>query len=181
MLARSERWDFGSKCTPFSEFSMHTDERKSDFLIMMWNFGFISFQCTAFELLFHRSNTESLLPRDIVVLNLYPKFVPLKNVWGKLIYVYALGGYDVPKIRILLVSIWLPRVVLSGQCVKICMLVMIKEARKPKLVQYFETCVIKSMKNVLTWLFQLQILPCPVSTANIHKFLNMSILQIICN
>ena len=28
----------------------------------------------------------------------YPQFVPLKNVWGKLIHAHALGGFDMLKI-----------------------------------------------------------------------------------
>ena len=55
----------------------------------------------------------------------YPQFVPLKNIWGKLIHAHVLGGFDVSKsllIRLLLVPIWLPRLVLSGHCWEICML-----------------------------------------------------------
>ena len=52
---------------------------------------------------------------------------------------HALGGFDVPKIlwiRLLLVSIWSQRVVLSGQCCEICML----EMRELKTATFCNLC-----------------------------------------
>ena len=54
-------------------------------------------------------------------------------------------------------------------------------ATNPKRMYNFVTCVIKSMENVLTWLFQLPILPYTISTANVHKFLHMFVIYYIGN
>ena len=120
----------------FSEFSIPTNERELHFLKMMWKILALSL----FNVLYlnHYSMHVSDLTGNPGNLSLvkrywgfksYTQFVPLKNVWGKLMHVHALGGFDVPKIlwiRLLLVSIWSPRVVLSGKCWENCMLEMME-------------------------------------------------------
>ena len=134
MLARSERWGLGINGSPFSEFSMPMIKRELHFLKMTWLYLFpMYFIWITIPCMFQISPgiwDTSLLSRDIKVLNYsYPQFVPLKNVWGKLMHIHALGGFDMSKISwngLLLVSIWSPRVVLPGQCWEICMLEMRK-------------------------------------------------------
>ena len=91
--------------SPFSDFSMPTDEKESHFLKMTWKNLALSLSNV------HHLNRYSMHISDLTVnpeyLSLvkryqsfksYPQFVPLKNVWGKLIHAHALGGFHVSKI-----------------------------------------------------------------------------------
>ena len=127
---------FESKCTPLSLSlrSMPMNERDLHFLKMAWKIFalFLSNVPHWNRYSMHLSDLTENLGYFSPVRRYWgfkscPQFVPLKIVLGKLIHAHALGGFDVPNIswiRLSLVSFWSPKVVLSRQCVEICMLEM---------------------------------------------------------